>query len=184
MIYEVIVTTVSTNQTLHIAPMGIQRDADFVYISPFKPSTTLENLLSTGTAVINYVKDVRVFAGCLTGRHEWSCVATNEIPGQRLEIAHAHEELVVEKINDHELRPRASCRSVHRSEHRGFDGFNRAQAAVLEAAILVSRLHMLDREKVDRELEYLQIAIDKTAGPSELEGWGWLLEKIAEHRRK
>ena len=61
---------------------------------------------------------------------------------------------------------------------RPFLGLNRAQAAVLEAAILVSRLHMLPRAKVERELGYLAIAIDKTAGEAEREAWGWLMEVV------
>ncbi len=183
MIFEVIVTTMSPDRRLHIAPMGIRRDDEFIYISPFKPSTTLENLLTSKRAVVNYVKDVRVFAGCLTGRYEWPCVDTSEIEGQRLEAAFAHDELIVEKIDDDPQRPRASCRSVHHGVHKPFDGFNRAQAAVLEAAILVSRLHMLEADKIDREVEYLRIAIDKTAGPEELTAWQWLLERIDEHRR-
>ena len=44
-------------------------------------------------------------------------------------------------------------------------GFNRAQAAVLEGAVLVSRLHLLPPEKIDGGMDYLQIAIDKTPGP-------------------
>jgi hypothetical protein len=66
--------------------------------------------------------------------------------------------------------------------HAPFTGFVRAQAAVLEGAVLVSRLFMLDDEKVDREFAYLQIAIDKTAGPHELEAWQWLREAVAAHR--
>ncbi|MEO1956828.1 MAG: DUF447 domain-containing protein, partial [Methylophilaceae bacterium] len=41
-----------------------------------------------------------------------------------------------------------------------------------------SRLRMLPAEKVESELQYLQIAIDKTAGERELEAWGWLNDKI------
>ena len=55
---------------------------------------------------------------------------------------------------------------------------NRARAAVLEAAILSTRLNRLSREKIDQELAYLKIAIDKTAGPIELEAWRLVLEKI------
>ena len=73
-------------------------------------------------------------------------------------------------------------RTVHEESHGTFPGFNRARSAVIEAAILVSRLHMLPIDKIDAELAYLQIAIDKTAGPAELEAWGWLIERIAAHR--
>jgi hypothetical protein len=61
-------------------------------------------------------------------------------------------------------------------------GFNRAQAAVLELAILVSRLPMLPQEKIDTEIKYLEIALEKTAGKDEIEAWGWLMDRISEYR--
>ena len=77
-------------------------------------------------------------------------------------------------------RPRFRCRAVHEAAHAPFLGFNRAQAAVVEAAILVSRLHMLPRrEGRAASWRYLQIAIDKTAGAAEREAWGWLMEAVA-----
>ena len=61
------------------------------------------------------------------------------------------------------------------------EGFNRAQAAVVEAAILVSRLHMLPEQKIRSELEYLGIAIKKTAGEKERTAWQWLMEKVDDY---
>ena len=77
-----------------------------------------------------------------------------------------------------ELRPRFYCTSVYEHNHGIYKGFNRAQAAVIEAAILASRLHMLPKSKVSNELKYLSIAIEKTAGERERRAWGWLQEKI------
>jgi hypothetical protein len=34
---------------------------------------------------------------------------------------------------------------------------------------------------VQTERQYLQIAIDKTAGERELQAWGWLTDKIDSH---
>ena len=34
------------------------------------------------------------------------------------------------------------------------------------------------KEKVESELEYLNIAISKTAGEREVEAWGWLMAKV------
>ncbi len=73
---------------------------------------------------------------------------------------------------------------VHAVEHAPFAGFNRAQAAVIEGAVLVSRLHMLPAAKIDAEMAYLQIAIDKTAGAAEHEAWGWLTGAVARHRKE
>jgi hypothetical protein len=63
-------------------------------------------------------------------------------------------------------------------------GFNRAQYSVLEAAILVSRLGMLPQEKIDAELDYLKIGLEKTASPKELEAWSWLMAVIEQHKRE
>ena len=103
-------------------------------------------------AVANYTDDVRVFAGCLTGRHDWPTVAAEHVPVPRLAGALAHAELAVTRVTEDAQRPRFHCRVVHRASHAAFAGFNRAQAAVIEAAILVSRLHLLPREKIEREM--------------------------------
>ena len=67
--------------------------------------------------------------------------------------------------------------------HKAWEGFNRAQAAVLELAVLTTRLNMLSFEKVESELKYLEIAISKTAGPREEEAWEWLMEKVSAWRQ-
>ena len=71
------------------------------------------------------------------------------------------------------------CRVVHRATHAPFEGFNRAQAAVIEGAVLVSRLRMLPRSEVEAELARLQIVVDKTAGANEAEAWVWLKDEAA-----
>ena len=35
-----------------------------------------------------------------------------------------------------------------------------------------------------RSLEYLRVALDKTAGEQELEAWSWLMEAVAHHWEK
>ena len=40
---------------------------------------------------------------------------------------------------------------------------------------------MLPAEKIEDEIAYLKIAIDKTAGPDEEQAWYWLLEKVIAH---
>jgi uncharacterized protein len=183
MIYETIITTRSPEGRVHIAPMGIRREEGGIVLAPFRPSATLDNVLASGCAVANFTDDVRIFAGCLSGRRDWPTVAAQRLAGVRLANALAHAELALDRVEDgDEPRPRLACRIVHEANHGPFRGFNRAQAAVIEAAILVSRLHLLPPEKIDGELRYLSIAIDKTAGPAEREAWGWLMERVGEHR--
>ena len=102
-----------------------------------------------------------VFAGCLTGRRDWPTRPAVRVPGAVLDAALAHAELKVEHVQEDDLRPRFHCKIVYEASHAPFKGFNRAQAAVIEAAILASRLNMLPREKVERELGYLQSAVER-----------------------
>ena len=182
-IRETIVTTLGAGGSPHIAPMGVRNQDGLYLIAPFRPSRTLDNLLRSGQAVINHVDDVRVFAGFHTGRRDWPTIAAGTVRGVRLAQALAHVEIEVVQWEDDEVRPRIYCREKARETHAAFPGFNRAQAAVVEAAILVSRLHMLPAEKIDREMEYLRIAVEKTAGPREREAWQWLVDWIAVRRR-
>lgn len=184
MINETIITTLNEDGSVHIAPMGVRQEDDCFVIAPFKPSTTLNNLERHGQAVINMTDDVRIFAGCLTGHYDWPTVKTCSIDGKRLEAALSHIEIEVDRHEEDEIRPVFYCQEKHRESHAPFMGLNRAKAAVIEAAVLVSRLHMLADEKIDSEIEYLQIAINKTAGENELEAWGWLMGRIKSFREQ
>jgi hypothetical protein len=178
MIREVILTTVNEARLVHIAPIGIIAEGDGWVVAPFRPSTTLDNLTAVPFAVANYTDDVRIFAGCLTGRFAWPTVASDTVPVPRLAKALAHAELGVEVVTHDELRPRFHCKVLRVGQQASFGGFNRAKAAVIEAAILVSRLHMLPRDKVEGELAYLENAVRKTAGEDEQLAWDWLMEKV------
>jgi uncharacterized protein len=179
LIRETIVTTADAAGVVHMAPLGLIADGEGWIVAPFHPSKTLDNLRHVPFAVANYTDDVRIFAGCLTGRHQWPTVASDETPVQRLAGALAHAELAVDYVTEDEQRPRFHCRVLRLVTHAPFLGFNRAQAAVIEAAILVSRLEMLPRDKIEKEIAYLQIAVGKTAGAAEQDAWQWLMERIA-----
>jgi hypothetical protein len=178
MIFETIISTVNSQGDAHVTPFGIQMQGDLVVISPYKPSATLENILATQHAVMNLTDDVRVFAGALTRRQAWSLTPADKITGYRLKETLSHKELKLVKINEDTLRPQLFLEVIHEVHHQSFLGFNRAQAAVLELAVLASRLNMLAKDKVLSEMQYLQIAIDKTAGEHELQAWIWLTEKV------
>lgn len=179
-IRECIVTTADREGRVQIAPLGLIEEGGFLVVAPFRPSTTLDNLAAVPFAVANYTDDVRVFAGCLTGRRDWPLIPLDG-PVPRLAAALAHAELAVEDVTEHEERPRFRCRVTREVSHAPFRGMNRARAAVVELAILVSRLGMLPRDKVESEIAYLEIAVSKTAGPEELEAWGWLMERVRGH---
>jgi uncharacterized protein len=179
LIRETIVITTGRDGRAHIAPLGLIAEGDDWIIAPFRPSATLDNLETVPFATASHTDDVRVFAGCLTGRRAWPTMDADVVPVHRLADALTHMELAVAEVTADPQRPHFRCRVVRTAQHAPFQGFNRAQAAVIEAAILVSRLSMLPRERIERELAILKSAVEKTAGPREQEAWSWLMDKVA-----
>ena len=145
---------------------GIERTAKAVAAMADAPATEIN--LGEGTKAV--VNDPAVVG------------PAEKVRGAVIEGALSHQEIAVDSVEDDAVRPRFRCRVVHEAAHRGFLGFNRAQAAVIEGAILISRLDMLPADKIDREMAYLAIAIEKTAGPVEREAWQWLEERLAAFR--
>ena len=178
MIFETIITSINAEGAPHVTPFGVRYEGEHILISPYKPSTTLANILASKQAVMNMTDDVRVFAAALTNRQAWALLPANQINGSRLADCLQHVELALIEVRDDALRPQLVMQKIYAENHKPFNGFNRAQAAVIELAVLVSRLHMLPQDKIRAEMQYLQIAIDKTAGENELLAWSWLVEKV------
>jgi len=184
LIHECVVTTLTPDGKPHIAPLGLIEDKGFWIIAPFRPSATLTNLTTTKQVTASFTDDARIFARLVTGERSFPLTDIAGWPAPRLSGALAHAELEVARFEDDELRPRFFCKVNRAISHRPFLGMNRARAAVLEAAILSTRLDRLPREKIDSEIGYLQIAIDKTAGDAEREAWDMVMAKIAAHFAK
>jgi uncharacterized protein len=179
LIREAIVTTVNALGEPHLAPLGLIAEDENWILAPFHPSVTLDNLRQAPFAVANLTDDVRVFAGCLTGRRDWPLIPAKVVAAPRLAASLSHLELIVVDVRENELRPRFVCCVAHQAMHAPFQGFNRAQAAVIEGSVLVSRLHLLPRAEVEAEMARLDIVVRKTAGAQEAEAWSWLKGKTA-----
>tara|TARA_B100001057_G_scaffold196491_1_gene197174 strand:+ start:1262 stop:1834 length:573 start_codon:yes stop_codon:yes gene_type:complete len=189
MIHEVIITTRDMNNKIHIAPMGIklfnENSEKFAQISPFKPSQTLDNILETKIVTINFIDDVKVFAGIVTGeKNNWELRSLKDTYVPHLEHTNTHMNAVVAQDYDDPVRPKIKCKIINEKVHRPFLGFNRAQFSVIELAVLSTRLGIIDDNKVKEELKYLKIGIDKTAGDNEKEAWNWIENKVKKYFEK
>ncbi len=126
MIREVVVTTIDALGQGASRAARLDRGAGGWIIAPFRPSTTLDNLLAVPFAVANYVDDARIFAGLVTGRRDWPMASAPQGRPPRLAAALAHAELKVMNVDDHKERPRFHCRVQRVENHAPFNGFNRA----------------------------------------------------------
>ena len=178
MIRESIVITTDSKNEPHIVPMGVIFKENKLIISPFVPSKTYLNLKENPYAVINFIDDVNVFVDALLGKKNFKIKPTKKIKSFYLKNALSYIEVKVTKFIENKIRPKFECKILKETSIDSFKGFNRAQLSVIEAAILVSRIDILPTKKIKKEINYLQIAIDKTAGKNEKIAWKKLIKKI------
>jgi uncharacterized protein len=177
-IIETIVTTTAPDGAINCAPMGVEWNEDALVLKPFLETATYRNVQATGTAVVNIVDDVRIFARAAIANPQYRTVPAAAVQGVVLADCCSWRELTVRSIDRTPPRSRIEMGVVHRGTRREFIGFNRARHAVLEAAIYATRLHLLTRTFVDSEMARLQIIVDKTAGPDEFEAMALLAAHV------
>jgi len=182
MIVETIVTSLSEDGTVNIAPMGVEWDETRIVLKPFLETATYRNVSATGAAVVNLTDDVRVFAKAAISNPVYATQPAAIVRGVVLADCCSWRELQMQSIDSTPPRSRIETAVVHRGARREFVGFNRACHAVLETAIYATRLHLLSRAFVESELARLQTIVDKTAGPREFEAMALLAEYIRSAR--
>ena len=178
MIVETIVTTIAEDGTLNFAPMGVEWGEEAIVLKPFLETTTYRNISASRAAVVNLTDDVRIFARAAISSPQYESSPATVVRGVVLAGCCSWRELDVRTIDSTPPRSRIEMAVVHRGTRREFIGFNRAKHAVLEAAIYATRLHLLPRDFIDSEMARLQVIVDKTAGPQELEAMALLTEHI------
>ena len=178
MIIESIVTTVDVNGSINFAPMGVEWGDETIVLKPFLETTTFRNLNATGVAVVNLTDDAMLFAQGAISSPQFPFIPATIVKGAVLEAACSWRELRVVTIDATPPRSRIEAQVVDRGTRREFIGFNRARHAVLEAAILATRTHLLPAEQIREEYARLQVVVDKTAGPREREAMDLLTQYV------
>ena len=154
-------------------------------LRPFQASKTYANLIATGKAVIHVTDDVELFAQAAVDDVGDDSLGELVRPiggGQWWVLNDCHRwfAVTVESVTSDGPRCDMQCRVVESEIVRPFFGFNRAKHAVIEAAILATRTHLLSRDLIESELERLQPLIDKTAGQAEHSAFEFLRKTIHE----
>lgn len=178
MIIESIVTTMDASGAINFAPMGVEWGEEAIVLKPFLETTTYRNISATRVAVVNLTDDAMLLAQGAISSPQFPWVPAAVVRGAVLEAACSWRELEVESIDSTPPRSRIEARVRHAGVRREFIGFNRARHAVLEAAILATRTHLLPAEQIRDEYARLQMIVDKTAGPREFEAMAMLTDYV------
>jgi hypothetical protein len=184
MILEGIVTTVSPEGTLNIAPMGPRVDGDMkrLHLRLFAGSQTRRNLKSVGAGVFHVIDDVLLLARSAVGRVEPPppTMPATAVRGHILLDACRFYEFRVGDWDDSAERAEIEALVVASGRLRDFFGFNRAKHAVVEAAILATRTHLLPAAEIAAAMARLTSWVEKTGGPREREAFRFLQDHLAQ----
>ena len=190
MILEGILTTSTAAGDVHIAAMGPEvanpRFMTHLTLKPFKESRTGSLLASQPEGVFHLTDNVLLFAQAVTGvTHKRPQMRpADTVSGFILEDACEAFEFRIENADTTGERWRLHARIQKSHLIRPFRGFNRAAHAVIEAAILFSRFHLLGAEEVQRQIESLQPLVTKTAGEQEQQAFDVILDQTAKRSVK
>ena len=183
-ILEGVATTLNQDGSVNISPMGpiVDPELSTLVFRPFQTSTTFLNMQRSRQGVFHITDDVNLIAQAAVGTPAPlpRLVEAEQIDGRAIADACRCYEFRVESIDDREDRATVLARVEQVRRNRDFIGFNRAQHAVLEAAILATRIHLLPAEEVERELSRLQVMVTKTASRVELQAMKLLCDYIAD----
>lgn len=184
MILEGIVTTLGPDGGAHVAPMGphvaAETFANFV-LKPFRTAQTYRNLQAHPEGVLHVVDDVLLLARAAVGALEVlpPLQPAEHVRGWVLRDACRYHEFRVMHCDDRNERAVLEAEVIHTGRLRDFFGFNRAKHAVVEAAILATRLALLPRDEIETEFRQLAVVVQKTGGPRELEAFAFLQEYVS-----
>lgn len=183
MIIEGLVSTISADGAFHLAPMGpivrinsVTGDFESLLLRPFEGSTTLANLRRERRAVFHLTDDVLLLAQAAIHQLGAPPAHTSTPSGRSLRLADCCRWFEIEVADVRETPPRIEleCRVIDQGSVRVWGGFNRAKHAVLEAAIVCTRIGILADAEIEAELTRLEVVVGKTAGPQEFEAFGLL----------
>ncbi len=191
-ILEGLVTTVSSwaltpPGTIHLAPMGPRilddpghSDWKRFLLRPFQTAQTFHNLQEHGEGVLHVTDDVLLLAQSAVGSVEPlpPLRPAGQVRGWVLQDCCRFYEFRIVAHDTSKDRAELLAEVVAWGRVRDFFGFNRAKHAVLEAAILATRLHLLPREEIEAEYRKLAVLVDKTGGPRERQAFAWLADRV------
>lgn len=171
MILEGIVTTLNEDGSPNISPMGPEVEPNFVRfaLKPYQTSRTYLNLKRTGQGVLHVTDDVELLARAAINQFESlpRVFPAQTVEGVILADACRWYAFRVSQLDDTQERTRIECDVVDQGKLRDFFGLNRAKHAVVEAAILATRVAFLPADEIRSDFARLRVLVDKTGGEQE-----------------
>ncbi|MDR3540268.1 MAG: DUF447 family protein [Desulfosporosinus sp.] len=182
MIVETIISSISDDDIVNFAPMGLhisdmdyervgQSPAGSICLRLYPGSQTYANLLATGQGVVNFTNNVLLFVDTALYSSCPSHTPSLKVCPPSMEQAHTIWEFSVTHV-DSSCVPALVEGKIEYCENRGgVTGFCRGQWAVLEAAIAATRWQLLPPAKIIQSWPMWLELVKKTGGTREFEAF-------------
>ncbi len=170
--------------SVNIAPMGplVTPAMDTLVLRPFQTSQTYRNLQAHGEGVFHVTDDVELLAHAAVGSVRAPLRPARDIRGYRLEETCRAYEFRIDRTDASHERATIVADVVRCERLRDFCGFHRARHAVVEAAILATRVEVLPIDDIVAELDRLEPLVDKTGGEAERRAFDFLRSHVERSR--
>lgn len=188
MVIEGLITTSDPDGAVRVSPLGpiVPGDFSWLRLRPFEGSRTLDNLRRSGVGAFHVTDDMELIARAAI--HRWEeppplqplsdFVKPPPVDAFILTQASRWHAFRIVDILDEEPRRLVECEVVASGRLREMEGLCRAKFAVLEAAILATRVGLVPADEIRREVTRLAPLVGKTAGPGEQRAFALLQTEI------
>ncbi|VAX15082.1 hypothetical protein MNBD_NITROSPINAE04-257 [hydrothermal vent metagenome] len=185
MIIEAIISTRKDSGDMNFAPMGVRfKENERVELTVYHSSETYRNLAVNRSGVVNLLSDVLTFAKVALSDHLPAHSISSASCGAILAVADEAIEFTIDTVKDREIKSIMSGPIVSQTRFKTpRAGINRANGAIIEALIAVTRIGVLQDDEIEKTIKRSRNIVDKTGGDKELEAMG-IIESHYERRQR
>ena len=185
MILETILSTVDAKGETHFAPIGVifpdspddLANTKEIKLRLYAGSRTYENLRAWGEGVVNLTGNILYFADASLIKRCQAHMSAKVKP-HRLGDADVVWEFSVTSFETAKEPALVTATVLCYDKLGGFSGFCRAHGAVLEAAVAVSRRHILPYKTIENSWPMWQNIVAKTGGAREKKAFDILTKTL------
>lgn len=189
MIIETILTSISEDGKVNFAPVGVHIPDDTCCFSEAKEvrmflysgSDTFANLKGTSEGVINFTDDTLSFVDTALFSRLLPLTPSHLVHPPRMACAKMIWEFTVTHFDDSREPALVKGQILLMEELTGFRGFCRAHGAIIEAAIIATRLPWISPSEIAQSWQHWQEVVAKTGGRREREAFRKLTAYFIQH---
>lgn len=188
MIIETIVSSMDKEGKVNLAPIGVHLPNNDLKIAMGKEvslflyagSQTYKNLQTLPEGVINFSNDVNIFVETALFSLPFPTLPSHLVRPPRLAEAQSIGEFSVIQTDFSREPARIQGKILHYEQFAGFNGFCRAQWAVLEAAIMATRLQWISLNHIKEAWPWWKKLVEKTGGIKERDAFNRIYDYITQ----